>query len=218
MREYILSELWKINSFSYIKMLQNNHQDLTFYIFGGAIRDLAHNYYHKDQVVIRDIDVLVDNKNNPNFDLKTLNPQSSLDKLDFFATSNNFLFIKDHKKITEFSLNTDYTINSCYFNMRDAEITHHDLFEDHISNRVISLLIDGNSCKDNIRGNWRTFVKYNIMKQKLNYQADDKTLIEFKKIKDVLMLDVMHNKMIKYCKENKLEKYLDGLFNELYSY
>jgi len=210
---YITDQLWRVKSFSYLLQVQKAYPDITLYIFGGAMRDFYNSYYNKTTEV-RDIDVFIDQRKMPALDIETLEPKIKLDHIDFFTTNKNFLFIENSDTILDYCNSADFTINSAYFNIKTGEIKYNSKFLSHIKKKQLSLLFNGNSCKNNMRGNYRLFCKYIILKEKLGFTADPKTQEAFKESYRAYLNQ--KDKMISWCKDRGYEQYLPEIFNELF--
>tara|TARA_Y100000592_G_scaffold2155_1_gene3359 strand:- start:7104 stop:7769 length:666 start_codon:yes stop_codon:yes gene_type:complete len=176
---YLLDQLWKLKSFSYLTQVQKQYPDLTIYIFGGAIRDIYNSYFN-NITSINDIDVFIDQRKMPALKIEKLKPQIELNELDFFS-SNDYFKGLNSDNILDYCNGSDYTINSAYFNLKTGELKYADKFLSHIKSKTLSLMLKGISCLNNTDGNYRLLVTYYKLKDKLGFKGDPKTIEVFKK-------------------------------------
>ena len=211
---YLLDQLWKLKSFSYLTQVQKQYPDLTFYIFGGAIRDIYNSYFN-NITPINDIDVFIDQRKMPALKIEKLKPQIKLNKLDFFS-SNDFLKISNSDNILDYCNSADFSINSAYYNLKTGELKYADKFLSHIKNKTLSLLLKGNSCLNNTDGNIRLYVSYIKLKIKLGYKGDLKTIKIFRD--NVKRYSHQIKFIIEYCKEKNYDPIIaETLINNIYT-
>ena len=212
---YIVDQLWRIKSLSYLLQVQKNYPDITLYIFGGVMRDIYNSYYNKT-TEINDVDVFIDQRKMPGLDIKSLEPQIKLDNIDFFTTNNNFLKIESSNTILDYCNSADFSINSCYYNLKNGEVKYNHRFLSDIKNKVIRLLFEGNSCKNNLDGNIKLFCSYIKLRDKLGFKAENLTELTF---------DLNYKKYLKkskrildYCNfKNYSSELTQNIIHEIYT-